>query len=384
MTTSGGGSRAKLGLKSQISPEESVNLQNVDFEDLSPFKQAILKDKKVAKRVQKAELNWESRNPSLSYSTAKGGQLLKVHNHLERKDMRATGGGDRGEIRSFSRRSCQTMRDRCYSIDLDAADRIGFKTVFMTLTYSATFPDKKEKIKRDLDTLTKRINRRFGKCFLIWKVEPQKRGAPHFHIVAMIQEKADDTIDVGKFRKWLARSWSEIVFEWNFSWEKLSGNCEVFDSPYWTDKPIFNAQVIQHYLHHANRDETAEIVDQNERERIHDYVLKYTQKRGEEDGYRWGERWGIKFRETYQKVVEFSDAQRLSRQQYVQLCHTLAEKLEEKGVVKNGNWLRSDRVGTKTMYMTKDEIFECMRKADVPLPEEYQEFERERGGEYAK
>lgn len=372
-----------LGLKSQISPGFFRDHRNATWDGLNGLQKAILEDKEFDKKFREAELRWELRNPSRSYSTAKGGQLLKVHNQVEWKFKDQTGGGERGSISSFSRRSCQTMRERCYSIDLDAAEKLQFKTLFMTLTYSATFPDDKEKIKRDLDTLTKRIERKFGRCFLIWKLEPQERGAPHFHIVAMVQDK-DNELDAGELRKWLARSWSEIVFEWRFSWDKLSEYGEVFDSPEWTQKPIFNAQVIQHYLHHVNTDETVEHVQNNERERIHDYVLKYTSKQGEEDGYEWGERWGIKFRDEYDKLVDFSAAQRLSRPQYLQLCHTLAEKLEEKGVVKNGNWLRSERVSTKTLYLTKEEIFECMRQADVPLPEEYQEWDRERGGEYAE
>ena len=53
---------------------------------------------------------------------------------------------------------------------------------FVTLTY-AGFDVNPEQWKRDLYTFIKRLNRAFPEVAGIWKLEPQQRGAPHYHIM---------------------------------------------------------------------------------------------------------------------------------------------------------------------------------------------------------
>jgi hypothetical protein len=52
--------------------------------------------------------------------------------------------------------------------------------MFVTLTYPDEFPDPAES-KVHLDNFEKRLKRAFPKAGALWKVEPQKRGAPHYH-----------------------------------------------------------------------------------------------------------------------------------------------------------------------------------------------------------
>jgi hypothetical protein len=40
-----------------------------------------------------------------------------------------------------------------------------------------------ETFKRDLDNFIKRLARKFPEVAGVWKLEPQKRGAPHFHLL---------------------------------------------------------------------------------------------------------------------------------------------------------------------------------------------------------
>lgn len=54
---------------------------------------------------------------------------------------------------------------------------------FVTLTYPAIYSDDPKSWKRDLDKYLKRLARKFPKVSGVWKLEPQKRGAPHYHLL---------------------------------------------------------------------------------------------------------------------------------------------------------------------------------------------------------
>lgn len=55
--------------------------------------------------------------------------------------------------------------------------------MFLTLTYPAEFPDCNT-ARRHRRAFEKRLRRRYGDCVaLVWRLELQKRGAPHFHIL---------------------------------------------------------------------------------------------------------------------------------------------------------------------------------------------------------
>lgn len=53
---------------------------------------------------------------------------------------------------------------------------------FVTLTYPAKFPTV-SRAKRDLKVFQQRLIRRFPGSGGIWKLEPQERGAPHYHLL---------------------------------------------------------------------------------------------------------------------------------------------------------------------------------------------------------
>lgn len=88
------------------------------------------------------------------------------------------GGGKRGDIKGFSSSS---RRRLLYTIG--GIIKESELPMFITLTYPNDFalPDVS---KRHLSMFIKRIRRQFPKVGLIWKLEPQKRGAPHFHMLA--------------------------------------------------------------------------------------------------------------------------------------------------------------------------------------------------------
>jgi len=103
-----------------------------------------------------------------------GASVLKVNNGGKN---RVIGGGKRGMIKGFSTNARRRLLYKIAEIKRDA--ELPF---FVTLTYPDKFP---EPIiaKINLKEFIRRFKRRFPTGGFIWKLEPQKRGAPHFHLL---------------------------------------------------------------------------------------------------------------------------------------------------------------------------------------------------------
>jgi hypothetical protein len=84
-------------------------------------------------------------------------------------------GSTRGPITAFSLASRKRLMRKTARI---AASR----AVFMTLTYPARFPTARVS-KNHLRALLERIRRRYPQASAVWRLEFQKRGAPHFHLL---------------------------------------------------------------------------------------------------------------------------------------------------------------------------------------------------------
>lgn len=85
-----------------------------------------------------------------------------------------------------------------------------FPTSFLTLTYPRHFSADASEWKRHLDVFAKRMARKFPNSWWVWKLEPQKRGAPHYHLLGTfgVVRNRDS---LRYFRKWVAETWAEIV-----------------------------------------------------------------------------------------------------------------------------------------------------------------------------
>jgi hypothetical protein len=109
----------------------------------------------------------------------------------------------RGEIKGFSEGSQRRLRERVHAVRRDA------KGVFVTLTYHEACPTP-DRAKQDVETLWKWLERRYNgdqvqPISCVWKLEPQERGVPHFHLIIW----GIDYIPVQK----LCEKWHEITRE---------------------------------------------------------------------------------------------------------------------------------------------------------------------------
>jgi hypothetical protein len=108
------------------------------------------------------------------------------------------GGGKRGKINGFSRGSRYRLMQTIAKVQRDAE-----LPLFLTLTYPDDFPNPAES-KEHLEIFIKRVRRRFPRAGMIWKLEPQMRGAPHYHWLVW----GVSMLDLMKF---VPRAWFEIA-----------------------------------------------------------------------------------------------------------------------------------------------------------------------------
>jgi hypothetical protein len=78
---------------------------------------------------------------------------------------------------------------------------------FATLTYPRDWPDGWQDWKRQLHNYSVRLRERWPLRWCIWKLELQKRGAPHYHLAIAF----NDPINIQAFGKWHRRAWFKIV-----------------------------------------------------------------------------------------------------------------------------------------------------------------------------
>lgn len=115
----------------------------------------------------------------------------------------------RGRISGFSKAARWRMKLRVNKMKLPKGEA-GLPS-FVTLTYPGDdYSHNSKTWKRDLDTLFKRMKRKFPLSSAIWKLEPQKRGAPHFHL--LVWGVNDDRVMADlHLMQWLPAVWHTIV-----------------------------------------------------------------------------------------------------------------------------------------------------------------------------
>lgn len=107
----------------------------------------------------------------------------------------------RGKVKNFSKKSRRRLLELLARTGNEKLPR-----VFLTLTYPSNMTDS-EKGKQHLRSFLERVRRRYPRASAIWRIEYQKRGAVHFHLLFFNLPfwKADNIRQV----------WSEIIGEQN-------------------------------------------------------------------------------------------------------------------------------------------------------------------------
>jgi hypothetical protein len=112
------------------------------------------------------------------------------------------GGGLRGCVKGFSFASRRRLLRCLASIDKAASS---VTPLFVTLTYPNKWDEDPKSWRKNLRAFIKRLDREFGESAVFWRLEFQKRGAPHFHLMVW------DVKATHKFRKWVSLAWYRVV-----------------------------------------------------------------------------------------------------------------------------------------------------------------------------
>jgi len=189
-------------------------------------------------------------SPFVEYRAGAG--LLKAHRGGQKDEPPE--GGLRGEVKGFSNAARLRLMRTIAGVKLDAD-----LPLFITLTYPETFPDARSS-KKHLDTFFKRFTRAFPEHGSIWKLEPQKRGAPHYHLLTW-------GLELSKVAVFVPGAWYDIA-----------GNGD-----------------IKHLRWHMGEFQNQHCVQQvHSREGVMRYASKYLGKTFEVEGWeRVGRYWGV-------------------------------------------------------------------------------------------
>lgn len=107
----------------------------------------------------------------------------------------------RGKVGAFNRQMGKRLLGEVAKI---AKNKLAALPTFVTLTYPAEWPDDPEVWKKHLERFRKRFERKWGQVPAVWKLEFQKRGAPHFHALIFFP---CDMSKRAHFKHWLSRAW---------------------------------------------------------------------------------------------------------------------------------------------------------------------------------
>src|SRR5205823_1017705 len=106
----------------------------------------------------------------------------------------------RGQINGFSFAARRRLLRLCAEVDRRECRLL---PLFVTLTYPSVWPADPADWKRQLDRFFHRLKRGWPDAAAIWRLEFQRRGAPHFHLLVFGLEFLPAT--------WVAAAWYEIV-----------------------------------------------------------------------------------------------------------------------------------------------------------------------------
>jgi hypothetical protein len=133
-----------------------------------------------------------------AYVEAWSGGSLVLAKRVSAGGRKQVGGGRRGDITTFSRQSRRRLMQAVAKV------RRELVPTFVTLTYPAVYSSDPTEWKRHLKVFWQRMKRKFPTACFFWRLEFQKRGAPHFHLLVW-------GVDYKSLLSWVPSAWYEVV-----------------------------------------------------------------------------------------------------------------------------------------------------------------------------
>jgi len=170
-------------------------------------------------KIQDHEEHLFSNSPYLN-----DGKSIIIYNNslrLESKNKKSQFGlipeRKKGDIRKFSVNSKRRFVKELAHINLICYGN----PLFVTLTYRNTLPKDGKELQRHLNLFLTKLRRYRENFHYVWRLEFQKRGAPHFHLVLLPLFSVDKKY-LWKYRRLLINNWRESIGDWDADLEKYA------------------------------------------------------------------------------------------------------------------------------------------------------------------
>jgi hypothetical protein len=107
--------------------------------------------------------------------------------------------GNRKAITQFSASSRKHLLKKLHSLS-------ELPSILITLTYPKFYPADSREWKRHLDNFRRVLLEHYPKAWFFWKLEPQRRGAPHYHLLG----NTESNLNIHLLRKHVAAIWYQV------------------------------------------------------------------------------------------------------------------------------------------------------------------------------
>lgn len=111
----------------------------------------------------------------------------------------------KGDITTFSRSARRNLIRKMMRVERHEIS----VPIFVTLTYHERYPSQNAPLKKELGRFLQAIRRLPATFHYLWRIEWQKRGAPHFHLL-LWHDDPEYEWDVQAFKGWSLRTWHRV------------------------------------------------------------------------------------------------------------------------------------------------------------------------------
>lgn len=131
---------------------------------------------------------------------------IRIYHPSPRQPSPSAEPTERGTITGFSKRSRRRLLQIFSCLQWSHVKGV----LFITLTYHYGHLSSQQTPAQHLNRFLTELRQRYPGCWYIWRLEPQRRGAPHFHLMVLTpQPTSGDEID--RFRAWCVGAWHRIA-----------------------------------------------------------------------------------------------------------------------------------------------------------------------------
>lgn len=168
---------------------------------------------------------------------------------LQGQKAARVGGGKRGKVTGFSNKSRNAL--------LRLVNTLTFDTLHMvTLTFHENLTDETA-AKIPLYAFRKAFERAYGEHTVVWRIERQKRGACHFHLLALNLEVPDRV----EFENWCKTAWERIVTKGEGDADLYRFGVDVVESHNFREAD--RGAIVTYLTKYVSKDEGDEIAGRN-------------------------------------------------------------------------------------------------------------------------